>query len=191
MKTIRQKSENFTKNSIDKPFFYLVLLLVVVGLIFVADISAPQALNSFNDRFYYFKSQFSAAVIGLFALIVVSKIHYSFYKKIALPAFVISIILLILVFIPGISYSALGARRWITIAGFNFQPSEMVKLALALYLAKVSDLNKKPLAFFIPVGIIAGLICFSLIWAQLWWWQPLLLLKFLWLECHLYTFLFL
>lgn len=158
---VKSNHKNFNflgKKTIDKQFFYLVLFLVVVGLIFVADISAPQALNSFNDRFFYFKSQFSAAIIGLILLLVVSKIHYSFYKKIAIPAFVISIVLLILVFIPGISYTALGARRWITIAGFNFQPSEVVKLTLAFYLAKVADSNKKPLAFFIPVGIVAGLI---------------------------------
>src|SRR3989339_1513495 len=93
----------------DKQFFYLVLSLVVVGLIFVADISAPQALNFFNDKFHFLKSQIIAAFIGVIIMYLVSFINYSFYKKIASPLFVLSTLLLILVFIPGLSYEALGA----------------------------------------------------------------------------------
>lgn len=132
--------------------------MVVLGLIFVADISAPQSLNYFGDKYYFFKSQLSAAVIGVLAMLIVSFINYNFFKRLAVPLFGLAVILLIAVLIPNISYSALGARRWITIGGFNFQPSEIVKFALALYLAKVAESNKKPLAFFIPLAIVAGLI---------------------------------
>ena len=142
----------------DKQFFYLVLSLVVVGLIFVADISAPQALNFFNDKFHFLKSQIIAAFIGVIIMYLVSFINYSFYKKIASPLFVLSTLLLILVFIPGLSYEALGARRWINIGSLNFQPSEVVKLALAIYLAKLADLGKKPIAFYVPVVVVVGLI---------------------------------
>lgn len=142
----------------DKQFFYLILGLVVVGLIFVADISAPQALTYFNDKFHFVKQQSIAAVVGIVALIIISNIHYSFWKKIATPLFGVSVVLLILVLIPGISYSALGARRWISFLGFNFQPSEIVKLSLALFLAKVAQNKKLPISYFLPLALVAGLI---------------------------------
>ena len=146
------------KRPFDKQFFYLILILVAVGLIFVADISAPQALNFFNDKFHFLKSQIISAVIGIVIMYIISFVNYSLYKKIATPLFIFSCLLLLLVFIPGLSYEALGARRWINIVGFNFQPSEVVKLTLAIYLAKLAEIGKKPIAYFAPFVLVAGLI---------------------------------
>ncbi len=146
------------KKTFDRTFLYLVLILVVLGLVFIADISTPQALNYFNDKFYFFRQQSSWALIGIIGLFITSNIHYSFWKKISVPFFVITILLLVAVLIPGISLKALGARRWISVGTINFQPSEVVKLALAFYLAKVSDSSKQPLAFFIPLALVCGLI---------------------------------
>lgn len=147
------------KGPLDRKFLYLVLLLVTLGLIFVADISTPQALNFFNDKFYYFRQQFVWALVGISAMIVTSNIHYSFWRKVAVPFFFISILLLLAVLIPGISLMALGARRWISIGSINFQPSEVVKLTLALYLARVADSkNKSIMAYFIPLALVCGLI---------------------------------
>jgi len=143
----------------DKTFFYLILLLVAIGLVFIADISTPQALNYFNDKFYFVKQQVVWACIGIVAMLIISSIHYSFWKKIAVPFFAVAVLLLIAVLIPELSLKALGARRWISIGNINFQPSEVIKLALALYLAKVADSKKtRSLAFFIPLVIVSGLI---------------------------------
>lgn len=161
MKRIKsfKKISKIPRHPLDKTFLYLILSLVVVGLIFIADISAPQALNIFDDKFAFLKNQLAWAGIGLSAMFVVSNIHYNFWKKIATPLFFISLILLIAVLIPGLSLEALGARRWISVGPVNFQPSEVVKLTLALYLAKVAENKlKKPLSFFIPLAIVAGLI---------------------------------
>lgn len=142
----------------DKSFFYLIVVLLIVGLVFVADISAPQALNYFNDKFFFLKQQIIWAIIGFMAMIVVSKIHYSFWKKLAVPMFVFSVISLLVVLLPGVGLKALGARRWIVLGPFNFQPSEVVKLSLALFLAKTADSDKKPLAYFVPLALVCGLI---------------------------------
>lgn len=142
----------------DRTFFYLILTLVAMGLIFIADISTPQALNYFNDKFYFLKQQVVWAMIGIGAMIVTSNINYNFWRKLAVPIFFTTVLLLIAVLIPGISLKALGARRWISVGSINFQPSEVVKLALALYLARVSESSKKPLAFFIPLALVCGLI---------------------------------
>ncbi len=142
-----------------KSFFYLILLLVAIGLVFIADISTPQALNYFNDRFYFLKQQAVWASLGIIAMLIISKIHYNFWKKIAVPFFFLSCLLLIVVLIPELSLKALGARRWISIGNINFQPSEVIKLSLAIYLAKVADSKiTKPLAFFIPLAVVCGLI---------------------------------
>lgn len=147
------------KHPLDIHFFYLVLTLVTIGLVFIADISAPQALNYFGDKFYFLKQQVVWALMGVVSMIVISNINYSFWKKMAVPIFFIAIIFLIAVLIPGISLKALGARRWISIGNINFQPSEVVKLALALYIAKLADSKmQKPLAFFLPLVLVCGLI---------------------------------
>lgn len=159
MKRRRQLQQSkLPKLPFDKTLFYLILGLVVIGLVFVADISAPQALNFFDDKFYFFKQQIVFAAIGIVAMLVVSKIHYSFWKKLAVPVFFVAVLLLIIVLIPGIGFSALGARRWISVGSINFQPSEVVKLALALYVAKIAESSKKPIAYFIPLALVCGLI---------------------------------
>lgn len=157
---MKRRGKKLKKENVpfDRQFFYLIISLVVVGLVFVADISAPQGLAYFNDKFHFIKQQSIAAIIGIVLMIIIANIHYSFWKKIALPLFGVSIIFLIAVLIPGISYSALGARRWISISGLNFQPSEIVKLSLALYLARVAENKKMPLSYFLPLGLVAGLV---------------------------------
>ncbi|MEJ2347925.1 MAG: putative lipid II flippase FtsW [Patescibacteria group bacterium] len=142
----------------DKRFFILAITLTVLGLIAIADASSPAALSNFSDRFYYVKQQLIWGLIGIAVLLVASKIHYSFWEKIAMPLFVGNIILLILVLIPGIGTKILGARRWIFIGPTSFQPSELIKLTLSIYLAKVAAKEKKSLSYFIPIAAVAALI---------------------------------
>ena len=85
-------------------------------------------------------------------------IHYSFWEKIATPLFFLSVFCLLVVLLPHFSLSALGARRWISIGPINFQPSEFIKLGLALYLAKVASKKMKPISYFLPVVGVAFLI---------------------------------
>lgn len=160
MRKLKLKSQKvkFKQEAFDKIFFYLVIGLTVCGLVFVVDISAPQALNFFGDKYHFFKQQVVSAAIGIIAMLISSKIHYSFWKRLAVPFFIFSILSLLVVLIPGVGLKALGARRWIVVGPINFQPSEVVKLSLALYLASISDLNKKPLAYFLPLVLVTGLI---------------------------------
>ncbi len=145
-------------NTIDRKLLYLILILFFMGLIAVADASAPQALSAFGDKFYFVKQQAIWGFIGLFLMIIVSRINPSFWAKIATPLFVGSLLLLILVLIPGIGNKFLGARRWLILGPISVQPSELIKLTLAIYLAKLSTKDKHSLAYFIPVGLAAALI---------------------------------
>lgn len=144
--------------SIDKNLFILVLGMVILGLIAVADVSIPQALNMTGDKFYFLKQQLVWSAIGVVVLIITSKIHYSIWEKLAIPFFAVSVVLLLVVLLPAFGFSALGARRWIPLGFFSLQPSELIKLALLIYLAKVASKNKGPLSYFIPFALVAGLI---------------------------------
>lgn len=146
------------KKSIDRTLFYLTIVLTFLGLIAVADASAPQALNFFNDKFYFVKQQVVWAMVGSVVMLVVSRIHYSLWEKLAIPLFAFSLLALVFVLLPSFGTRLLGARRWIFAGPFSFQPSELVKLTLSLYLAKVAAGKNKFLPLFLPVAVVAGLI---------------------------------
>lgn len=146
------------KGGVNKRFLGLVLSLTVLGLIAVADASAPQALNSFNDKFYFFKQQAIWGGLGILGLLVTANIHYSFWKKIATPLFFGSLILLIAVLIPGVGHTLLGAKRWLILGPLSVQPSEIVKLTIILYLAKLAEKEKSILAYFWPPAVVGILV---------------------------------
>lgn len=149
---------NMTKHSVDRSFLSLVIALSVIGLLAIADASAPQALDNFGNKFYFLRQQGISAIIGFIVMVIVSNINYNFWKKIATPLFLINLLLLIIVLLPNIGIHALGARRWIDLGFTSFQPSELIKLSLIIYLAKVATSNKKTLSFFLPLILVLGLI---------------------------------
>lgn len=157
---MRNRKSTLSKqtNSFDRKLFFLVIALVTIGLIAVADVSAPQSLNNYGDKFYLLKEQAISAVIGLAAFFIIGRIKYTFWQKIATPLFFISLGLLLMVLMQKFSISALGARRWISIGPVNFQPSEIIKFTICIYFAKVAASNKSPLSYFIPLLLVAGLI---------------------------------
>ncbi len=143
---------------IDKKLLFLTILLTFFGLIAVADASAPLALRNFSDKYYFFKQQFYWAIAGVVLMLIFSKINYKFWERIATPLFIGSLIGLFMVFIPGLGIKVLGASRWINLGFTSFQPSELIKLTLAIYLAKIFSKGKSVAAYFVPVLIVAGLI---------------------------------
>jgi len=146
------------KGAIDKKLFFLTLGLVFIGLVAVADASAPQAINIFNDKFHFVKEQLVWAGLGIAVLLFTLQINYKFWQKIASPVYVVSVLLLVAVLIPGIGIKILGARRWISVGPVFFQPSEVVKFGLIIYMAKLISTKKPSSIFFIPVLLVAGLI---------------------------------
>lgn len=151
--TLIKQSSNF-----DKKLFFLVFALVIVGIIFIADVSTPQSLNNYGDKFRLLKQQSISAGIGIVAFFVFSKIRYTFWQKLAVPLFFTSVVFLVLVLLQRFGITALGARRWLVLGPINFQPSELVKFTISLYLAKVASANKSTLSFLIPLALVAILI---------------------------------
>jgi len=123
------------KAGFDYTLFFLSTALSLFGLVMIYNASSVEAFEVFQDKYYYLKNQALWAAIGILIMIVISKIDYRLFKKIAAPLFFVNIFLLVLVLIPGIATKIKGARRWISLGFVVFQPAELAKLTFTIYLA--------------------------------------------------------
>ncbi len=161
----RIRMPKLKKSAMDYQFLGTVIVLLAFGLIMILSASSPVAYASYNDSFYYFKKQLIWAIIGGIAMFVASNFEYTKLKKYGKIALGVSIALLIAVLIPGIGVVVNEARRWIQIGPINFQPSEVVKFGVVLFMAVSLADNYKALkdfsglmVYLVILGFIAGLI---------------------------------
>ncbi len=140
------------------PFFLSFVLLLLLGIIFLMDVSAPQGFQFFGDRFYFLKQQLLSLGVGFIVFFFFFLINYRMLSRVSVFIFFFSVILLVLLLIPGFGQKFLGARRWLYIGSFGFQPSEIVKFSLVVYFASLVEKKKTLLSFLIPLFITAFLI---------------------------------
>lgn len=137
-----------------------VIVLTLFGLFIIYDASSYSAFKDFGDKYHYIKDQLFWALIGVGGLTFFSFFDYRKLYSLSLPILVSSIVLLGLVFVPGIGVYLLGAHRWINLKFFVLQSSEFAKLALTIYLAawfSTKEKGRLP-AFLLLMGIVLGLI---------------------------------
>ena len=166
MKSFSKTQTRPQRNNFDYWLIFATAVLVIVGLLTIYDASVVAAAKDFCDKLYYFKNQVIWVFFGLGALTCFSFFSYRKLLKASTVILFVSIIFLIAVLIPQIGSEVYGARRWITVSGFTFQPSEFAKLSLVLYLslmiAKFENLKFKLsdvfIVFFLPTLAILGLI---------------------------------
>lgn len=152
--------------AVDGWLFFAVAVLLAVGVTMVLSTSYLYSQERFSDGTYFFRKQIAAIGVGMVALFVAALLPYAAFRRLACPLFVLSMLVLILVLIPGIGLSRGGARRWLPLGGFAFQPAELAKLSLVLYLAhslgkkgdKVRTFSLGVLPYLILSGILLGLI---------------------------------
>lgn len=137
-----------------------VVFLTLFGLFMIYDASSFVAFRDFGDKYHYIKDQFFWIILGLISLGIFSFFDYHKLFNLALPILVVGILLLIMVFVPGLGVTLLGARRWVDFHFFLLQPSEFVKLGLAIYLAAWFSNKEKGrfLAFLMLLGLVLMLI---------------------------------
>lgn len=153
-------------HSFDKGLLIAVIGVVLFGLLSLSSASSIVAYEKFGDPYYYFKHQLFALGAGIAAFYFFANFDYRRLKKYAAGFLFFSIILLLLVFIPGLSAHYGKARSWINVFGFSLQPSEFVKLSFLLYLAAWLEVRKKDLhdlhqgigPFLAVLGVIAILM---------------------------------
>ncbi|HEV7949122.1 MAG TPA: FtsW/RodA/SpoVE family cell cycle protein, partial [Glaciihabitans sp.] len=137
------------------------LFLVVFGLIMVLSSSSVESISRDRQFFSSFLSQGTFALIGIPLMLVASRMPISFWKRWAWPAIGLGSFLQLLVFVPGLGYGYGGNQNWIRIGGFTAQPSELVKLALVVWLAWIVTAKQHLLSdwkhVFLPIAPVAGL----------------------------------
>lgn len=154
-----------SSSTIDYPLLLIVGAIIFFGLIMLWSASAPSGYEEFSDSYYFVKHQLIFGFIpGLAALLALSRIPYTFWRTHAFNLLILSIVLLVLVFIPGFSAGIGTAHSWISIGGvFSLQPSEIVKLTFLFYLAAwlggrdergVKDVHSGFLPFLLVLGTI-------------------------------------
>ena len=136
MRQVERRHKEAARGQMDLPFLILTLLLTVIGLIMLFSASFPRAYYDTGDGTYYFKRQAAFAALGLVAMFIVSKINYQRWRGAGRLLVGLALFLLILVIIPHnpLAITANRATRWLGIKGvFQFQPSEIAKLAVIVY----------------------------------------------------------
>jgi cell division protein FtsW len=153
-----------------KPNFLLIviiLLLVVFGLIAIASASSVISFDQFGDNLAMLKNQVvRGVIIGMILFVVFSIVPYTFWRKVNLILLIATLLLLVAVFIPGLGFNFGGAQRWINLGILSFQPSELAKFSMVVFLAAWLDKRGKGIREFttgvIPflaiLGVVIGLI---------------------------------
>lgn len=125
----------------DKVLLVIVFLLVIIGLIILYSTSSYNGQIKFGDPFYYLKKQIFATSLGLAGMYAVARTDYHIWEKLAVPGYLMAIVLCIAVMLFGDEYN--GSKRWLSLGPFSFQPSEYVKVALIVFLAWLVTKNVK------------------------------------------------
>jgi len=137
------------------------LLLLGIGVIMVYSASAVLAYREMGDWYFYAKRQLFFAVLGILSMYVMINLDYWLWKKWAKLGLYLCFFLLILVLIPGVGLTRGGATSWLGVGAFSIQPSEFMKLAMIIFLAKLFSERQKEMITFrqglIPPLTILGL----------------------------------
>lgn len=151
--------------------FLLVILtiaLVIFGIIMVFSASYYQSINESESGspYNYLIRDIIWAALGFVLMIITTALDYRIYRKIAVPALIISFVLLVLLLIPGVGHESNGAVRWLGVGGLTIMPGEIAKIALILFVAwflsenprRILSLTRGILPLFGLCGLYGGLI---------------------------------
>ena len=123
-------------HSFDQPLFVISVILIVLGILVLAGVSAVFSQEQFGKPTYFLFHQIMYGVVpGLILGFLAFRVPLSYLKKWIFPLFLINLVMLGLVFIPQIGFHSGGATRWIGLGPFSFQPAEFLKITFLLYLA--------------------------------------------------------
>ncbi len=150
------------KLSPDLWLFGLVLALVSLGVVMVYSASAIIAADRFGDPLFFLKKQLFWAVLGMGCLWGAMMLDYRRLERLVVPLLVVSIVLLVLVLVPPFGQAINGTRRWFRVGSLSFQPVELAKFSLVLYLASFLTRRQEFVRSFgqglLPLLMVAGLM---------------------------------
>ena len=120
----------------DKRLLVITLVLIVFGLIVLSSAGIVDGQKKFGSPYYYLIHQLLYGILpGLIGMLFFSIVDYRFWRKVSLLVLISSLAMMIMIFMPTFGHGLKGATRWINLGVFSFQPSEILKLSLVIYLA--------------------------------------------------------
>lgn len=143
-----------------------MLILLAIGLIFVYSASFYSAEITYGDKFYFLKKQIFGVAVGFVGFFAFSFISYNKLEKLKWVIYAVAVILLALVFVPGVGLTTYGATRWINLRFITFQPSEIAKFAFIVVAASLLSKNAEKVKTFkgiLPVLLLGGVFCVLII----------------------------
>ncbi|HEX2439969.1 MAG TPA: putative lipid II flippase FtsW [Methylomirabilota bacterium] len=144
----------------------VAMALLSAGVVMVYSASAIVASDRFHDPYFFLKKQLFWALLGAGAMLAAARLDYRRLEKIVTPALIVAGVLLLMVLIPPFGQAINGTRRWIRLGIVSFQPAELAKLALVIYLAafvarhqdQLGDLRRGLMPPLLVAGAFAGLV---------------------------------
>lgn len=138
------------------------LILVGSGIVMVYSASFAVADERQGDPYHFLKKQAMAAGVGIVLLFLAARVNYHLWQTLAIPLLLVSLALLGVLILPGMRHEIGGSSRWLKLASFSFQPAELAKLALVIYLArsltKKEERMKEFTVGFLPHMVVLGVM---------------------------------
>ena len=118
-------------------------ILTLLGVVMVLSASSVNDLRIFGDTWHHLKRQILWLLLGIFSMSITMRIDYRRIRKLAAPSLFVSLFLCLLVLFPGIGIKANGSARWLGVGSFTFQPSELLKISIVVYVAHLFSGSKR------------------------------------------------
>ncbi|GBG56240.1 stage V sporulation protein E [Sporomusaceae bacterium FL31] len=144
--------------------FFAVIALLGIGVVMVYSSSAVSAYVNFDDSYYFLKRQIIWASLGLLAMVLTMNVDYHVWRKLAKPVMLVTLILLVLVLVPGLGKVVNGARRWLGFGSLYLQPSEIAKLSMVLFTSTSLAKHQERISSFLR-GIVPQLLMLLVVFA--------------------------
>jgi len=148
------------RNKLFTNLFVLPIVLSFIGVIFIFEASSVRSFSEFGDSFHYLKAQLVWVLLGISAMFVFALFDYHNLYYLAFFFMLGTILLLIVVLIPGIGHKVGGARRWVDLGFFNIQPTELAKFSVIIYLSSwfIHRERRRFFSFLVLMGVLMILI---------------------------------
>lgn len=152
----------YQEGKMDISFFSFVIILLAIGLVMLFSASYAYCYAQFGDSYKFIVRQAAFAVVGVIAMLILSRINCDFYRKLSVIIYGISVVLLVLVLALPPMQAGMEHKRWLVIGSFSFQPSEIGKFAIILLFSHlIAKYNKRmgELKFVATLIGLLGLVC--------------------------------
>ncbi len=153
--------------TMEKVLLAMTVGLTLFGLLMITSAGAVYSETRFGSQWFFVLRQAIAAGIGFVGLLIVRRIDYHVWQRLAVVSFIVAVGLLLLLFVPGLGTEVYGARRWLSFGPISFQPAELMKITLIFYLAAffaarsrrhIRDIYEGLMPFLVTIGIVSFLL---------------------------------